>query len=221
MAKSIEPRLWLNQAKALPVGSTDKIIHKGCGNRPSLFIKNDDDTWWCYCHRCRTPGQVNKANPRVKQKLAQKTGWMPDKIIPMMEAVVSEPYNFRDIFERFKLAPFVSHLRFSPDTKRIYFPDDSDSFLGLDATGLANARFYSPHKRALALRNVGSAGRILVTGSIEQYLEAVHGGEDGAALVMNRAAENAALAALSQNPDAEVIVGLYLKDYFVRSLRVL
>lgn len=220
MAKSIEPRLWLNQAKALPVGSTDKIIHKGCGNRPSLFIKNDDDTWWCYCHRCRTPGQVNKANPRVKQKLAQKTGWMPDKIIPMMEAVVSEPYNFRDIFERFKLAPYVSDLRFSPDTKRIYFPDESDSYLGLDATGLANARFYSPHKRAMATYRVGAAGVVHVTGELAAYLENVRNGV-GSVLVMNRAGEDAALAALSGNPDAQIVIGKYLKDQFVRSLRVL
>lgn len=220
MAKSIEPRLWLNQAKGLPVGSSDKIIHKGCGNRPSLFIKNDDDSWWCYCHRCRAPGQVNKSNPRVKQKLAEKTGWLPDKLIPLMEAVVSEPYNFRDIFERFNIAPFVSQLWFAPDTKRIYFPDESHSLLGLDATGLANARFYSPHKRALAYCNLRSAGSVLVTGELAAYLEA-HRGGIGAVLVMNYAGEKAALAALSQVEDAQIIIGKYLKDTFVRSLRVI
>lgn len=220
MSKFIEPRLWLAKAKALPVGSTDKIKHAGCGDRPSLFIKNDDDTWWCYCHRCRTPGQVEKSNPRVKQKLAEKTGWLPDKIIPLMEAVVSEPYNFRDIFERFNIAPYVSDLHFSPDTKRIYFPDDSHSYLGLDATGLANARFYSPHKRALAYHRLNSPGPVLVTGELAAYLAAVRDGV-GAALVMNYAGEKAALAALSQIPAAQLIIGKYLKDTFVRSLRVI
>lgn len=220
MSRFIEPRLWLSAAKMLPIGSTDKIIHKGCGDRPSLFIKNDEDTWWCYCHRCRQPGQVEKSNPRVKQKLAEKTGWMPDKIIPLMEAVVSEPYNFRDIFERFNIAPFVGSLRFSPDTKRIYFPDQSDSFLGLDATGKANARFYSPHKRALATNRVTTSRVVFVTGELAAYLAEVRNGV-GAILVMNRAGEQAALAALSQNPEAQVVIGKHLKDQFVRSLRVL
>ena len=191
----IEPRLWLAQAQALLPGADDKIMHKGCGDRPSLFIKNDDDRYWAWCHRCRRPGLKLKQVPRIKQKLATKTCWMPETMQPIVQAIVEQPYNFRDLFKRFDLAAYITLLKFSPETKRVYFPDDSGSYLGLDATFLANARFYSPVQRNLAIRIQRSAGTLLITGSLAGYLAQVASGGD-AILVMNRAAEKAALAGL-------------------------
>lgn len=217
----IEPRLWLATAKGLPHGGSEKIIHVGCGSRPSLFVKNDDDAWWCYCHRCRKGGNVDKSNPRVKQKLAPKTGWYPKEIIPLVDAVVSEPYNFREVFERNRITQYVTSLTYAKDTMRIYFPDDSASFLGLDVTGKANARFYAPTRRAMALRDVGNPAGVLVTGSLSHYLEACAGGLTGAVLVMNKEAENAALAALSVAKPPKLFIGDYITDTFKRSLNVL
>ena len=219
MGKYIEPRLWLAQAKSLPVGHDDKIIHKGCGDRPSLFIKNDDDKYWCFCHRCHGGGFHDKTLQRVKQRLAPKTGWVPEDIIPLVDAVVSEPYNFRDIFERYRISPYVSILRFARDTKRIYLPDSSGSLMGLDATGQAIARFYSPHKRSLAVFYGDNPGSLVVTGSIEEYLARCKLGES-AILVMNRAAEKAALAELSKGEYTSLHEGKYLKDRFARDLRM-
>lgn len=198
MGQRIEDRLWLPQARSLGVGQSDKIIHKGCGNRPSLFIKNDADRFWCYCHRCRGDGQREKVNQRVKQKLSTKTGWRPETLIPLVDAIITQPYNFQDILARFRIAPYVSSLTFSPDTKRIYFPDDSGSLLGLDATGLANARFYSPERRSMAAKYGSGTGFILITDSIERYLDAVRSERRDAVLIMNKEAGKAALAALSE-----------------------
>lgn len=220
MGQRIEARLWLSQARLLAVGDSDKIMHKGCGDRPSLFIKNDADKFWCFCHRCHGQGFVEKANQRVKQKLPTKTGWAPEKMVPLIEAIVSEPYNFRDLFERHGIAPFVTMCRFSPDTRRVYFPDDSGSLLGLDATMQANARFYSPYKRSLAVYARNTDGALHITGSLKEYLESVQRGMN-AVLVMNGAGEKAALAvvATTYQDYGTITLGSYLRDNFIRDLK--
>lgn len=218
---TIEARFYLSKARSLPQGSSEKIVHVGCGARPSMFVKNDDDSWWCYCHRCRDGGTTDKSNPRVKQKVSEKTGWIPDKTIPLVDAVMEAPYNFTVIFERFGVAPYVTLCTFSPDTQRIYFPDESGSLLGLDSTGKANARFYSPHRRAFAMAGVSDACDVLVTGDLKTYLQTVAWG-GGAMLVMNTEGEKAALAALSADGiERKIIIGKYLKPQFTRSLKAL
>src|SRR5699024_9809030 len=179
MGNYIEPRLWLSEAKSLPVGHDTKIVHRGCGDRPSLFVKNADDKYWCFCHRCHGGGFQEKTLQRVKQKLAQKTGWIPADIIPLVEAVVSEPYNFRETFDRYGISKYVTLLKFARDTKRIYFPDVSGvtariylpyvsgSFLGAVATGQANARFSAPLTRNVAVYHGNNLDSVIVPGSLE------------------------------------------------------
>lgn len=220
MGQRIEDRLWLSEARKLAVGDSDKIMHKGCGNRASLFIKNDPDKFWCFCHRCHGQGFHEKQSQRIKQRLPTKTGWMPEKMVPLIEAIVSEPYNFRDLFERHGIAQFVSMCRFSPDTRRVYFPDDSGSLLGLDATMQANARFYSPYKRSLAVYARNTDGALFITGGLKEYLESVQRGLN-AILVMNGAAEKAALAvvATTYQDYGTITMGQYLRDGFLRDLK--
>lgn len=215
----IEKRLWLPQAMGLLPNADDKIIHKGCGDRPSLFIKNDPDKYWCWCHRCHSGGWYDKEVPRIKQKMSIKTGWMPEEMIPVIQAVVEQPYNFRDLFDRFNLAPYVTLLQFSPDTKRIYFPDESKSYLGLDATFKANARFYSPLGRNLCVSSKGNDGRLLVTSNLVGYLESVRTGTSSI-LVMNSGGERSALALLSEHADSYTDVKLdRLRPAFVRDVK--
>lgn len=222
MAERIEDRLWLPTARRLGVGQSDKIIHVGCGNRPSLFVKNDADKFWCYCHRCHGGGHKEKVNQRVKQTLATKTGWKPEVLIPLVDAIITQPYNFQDILARFRIAPYVSSLTFSPDTKRIYFPDDSGSLLGLDATGLANARFYSPTKRNLATYIVSPATSIFITDSLTAYLRAVRGGGRDCILAMNREARASALAELAATYQEYRLVEIHgrFPDQFHRDLNI-
>lgn len=220
MGQRIEERLWIHEARKLAIGDSDKIMHKGCGNRPSLFVKNDADKFWCFCHRCHGQGFVVKEQQRVKQKLPTRTGWEPEKMVPLIEAIVSEPYNFRDLFERHGIAPFVTLCRFSPDTRRVYFPDDSGSLLGLDATMQANARFYSPYKRSLAVHADGIGNTLFITGNLKDYLQHVQR-KLSAILVMNGAAEKAALAVVATTYQryAQITTGQYLREGFLRDLR--
>ncbi|CCI88854.2 DNA primase [Yersinia phage phi80-18] len=220
MTKVIEKRLWLPQAKGLLHGDDTKIIHKGCGTRASLFIKNDADRWWCFCHRCRGQGYELKVQQRIKMKLDSKTGWMPEKLIPITEAIISEPYNFRELFSRYELAQYVTLLQYSTDTKRVYLPDESGSYLGLDCTMQANARFYSPFKRNLAVFHSDTGSDLYITGSVTDYLASVHT-DKSAILIMNRLAEKAALAVVATTYEAytEIRVGSYLRDDFMKNVR--
>lgn len=217
----IESRLWLDAAKGLLRGADDKIVHKGCGDRPSLYIKNDEDRWWAYCHRCRDKGFVMRSNQRIKQKVAEKTGWYPEMLVPFIDAVNEDAYKFRVMFQRLGyLTKYASLLKFSPDTQRVYLPDASDSYLGIDATGQANARFYSPTKRNMATFDVGTTKPLIISASVEEYLEYVSLGLP-AMLVLNRAAEKAALAELSRvyQTHSNVYLGAYIKASYRKDLR--
>ena len=192
----IPDRLWLAVAKGMPVGDSAKIIHKGCGNRASMFVKNEDDRWWCYCHRCRDSSSVMKKLQRIKQTAGKKTGWMPDTLVPLLQAIIDEPYNFKELFTRHDISRYTSLCTYSPETKRIYFPDESASYLGLDATLQANARFYSPKGRAMATSCGDTTKPLVVTQYIGAYLSAISGGYP-AVVVMNKAAHQPALAEVS------------------------
>lgn len=220
MAKHIEERLWLPQARILPIGGDGKIIHRGCGTRPSLFIKNDPDKYWCFCHRCHGRGHAVKGHPRVKMKLPTKTGWVPQEQIPLLSAIVKEPYNFTELFSRFPISRYVSILTFSPDTKRIYFPDESGSLMGLDITGQANARMYSPYKHNMAVYTGGSEVRLVITGNLVEYLAMVYQ-KHACILVYSSNGEKPALAALSliYGNYASIVTGLGLSDKFKRDIR--
>lgn len=185
----IEPRLWLHAAKAVPVGGSDKIQHKGCGDRPSLFVRNDEDKYWCYCHRCRDTGHVSKTNPRVRVKVPSKTGWYPKQIVPLVEELVKDPYKFRDSLSYNHLHPYTSLLTYGVDTGRIYFPDESGSYLGLDVTGKANARWYSPTGSYLLASLKG--GNLLVNKSLVDYLERVKSGASAVYLHKDSASDKA------------------------------
>lgn len=218
MAK-IEGRLWLDIAKRLPVGDDIKVVHKGCGQRESLFIKNEADSWWCYCHRCGGTGRVEKTYQRIVQRAPAQTGWYPKKLVPFMTALVENPRQFAEAVRRFKLAGYVSHLEYSPDTMRVYLPDLSGNWLGLDVTGGATVRWYSPTKIAYA-----TAGRcdsaVLVTRGHVKYLESVAAGRR-ACLVMNRLGERACAAFLADLRPANVLVQGKHPKAFLAELRAI
>ncbi|AOT25379.1 DNA primase [Pectobacterium phage PP2] len=220
MAKRIEDRLWLPQARSLPLGGSTKVIHNGCGKRPSMFVKNDPDKYWCYCHRCHGGGHYPKEQQRVKMKLTPKTGWVPQEQVPLLSAIVKEPHNFTELFSRYPISRYVSILTFSPDTRRIYFPDESGSKMGLDVTGQANARMYSPYKHNMAVYTGGVEDQLVISGNLSEYLSLVYRNM-ACILVYSRNAEKPALAALSLVYEnySRIVTGLGLTDNFKRDIR--
>lgn len=216
----IETRLWLHAAKSIPCGSDDKIIHKGCGDRPSLWVFNEPDRWGCYCHRCRQRAVVFKEHPRVKVKVPPKTGYIPDDLTPLMGHIVQQPHLFSDTVKYQGLGPYLSLLDYSKKTGRIYAPDTSKSYLGLDATGKANARFYSPMKRNLCTHDTAKEGTLYVECVLKDYLQRVAAG-DPAILCMNTAAEKAALARIAESYSGyeQVVVSPKATPHFKLNVR--
>lgn len=166
----LEEREYLSIAKNLMVGEVTKVIHKGCGQRPSLHIANEADRWWAYCHKCRRPGSTPKQLQRIKVKVPEKTGWIPESLQPAADFIPELLHNSNLpgwVWE------YITLLSYSPDTKRLYLPDSTSSLWGYDATGVATARLYSPYKRPVANYGGISTGEVFVTSSISRYLRCV------------------------------------------------
>lgn len=191
----LEEREYLPIAKGLMVGEVTKVIHKGCGQRPSLHIANEADRWWAYCHKCRRPGSTPKQLQRIKVKVPEKTGWVPESLQPAASFI-------NELLQNSHLPgwvwEYITLLSYSPDTKRVYLPDCSESLWGYDATGVATARLYSPYKRPVAIYEGISTGKVFVTSSIPRYLRCVRerlpaylvGGAAGYDVIVGRAAES-------------------------------
>ena len=56
---SIHHSEFLEQAKKVPVGQKRRVYH-GAEPTRAMDVFNNDDSWSCYCHRCRETGYVRK-----------------------------------------------------------------------------------------------------------------------------------------------------------------
>ncbi|QOC54303.1 putative DNA primase [Aeromonas phage Atoyac13] len=216
--RKLEERHWLPMARLLGMGEDDKIIHAGCGDRPSLYIKHDEDGLWAYCHRCRASGNYSKTFQRIKTKAPEKTGWYPKSRMPFINAVIDNPAQFADVLKRNRLAPFISLLTYSPDTMRVYLPDSSENFLGLDVTGSATARWYSPTKTALAC-SPGSMP-VRVCRLLEDYLTAIRSGH-AALITFNTNGQRAAVAWLAQINADSALADRKLSPQFLKEVKAI
>ena len=175
MTRYLEPRHWLPFAKMLGVNESDKIVHVGCGTRPSLHIQNESARYWAYCHRCHKSGNQDKVgNVRIKQKVPYKTGWFPKQRVKLADVIVKEPHSFHEFLARNGwVSGNLSLLMYDKETKRVYLPDCAGHFLGIDVTGSAQARWYSPTKNYWSAVLVDDATTVVVTDNPAIYLQAV------------------------------------------------
>lgn len=77
---------WLEQAKALPVGRSNRVYHAG-ERRPNLIVFNNEDNWSCWCHSCHTGGFVPKQHVRLStgQKQRARGAVLPSDGKPLEE----------------------------------------------------------------------------------------------------------------------------------------
>lgn len=193
----IEHRLFVPIAQSIPIGTSTKVVHKGCPRtkRPALYVSNEADAYWCYCHGCGETGHYQKTHQRIKVKPPKKTGWVPDDLRYFGDTCVTE-FPSLEFLKIDWVAHYATYLKYSGKTKRIYLPDESKSYLGMDISGAANARWYSPKYRKLAMSIYGST-MITVTAFVDEYLLALSN-DRGAILCMDKNAERHALAELSK-----------------------
>lgn len=219
----IEHRLFVPIAQGIPIGTSTKVVHKGCPRtkREALYVSNEADAYWCYCHGCGDTGHYQKTMQRIKVKAPPKTGWTPDDLIYFGDVDVAKLPS-RRFLEIDWVAQYFTLLKYSDKTKRIYLPDDSESYLGMDTTGAANARWYSPAYRKLALRGI-NRDTVTVTASVSDYLRALSLGT-GAVLCMDRKAEQRALAELCSINNLTIRLDIkpqWLSKNFLLNLRIL
>ena len=219
----IEHRLFVPIAQGIPIGTSTKVVHKGCPRtkREALYVSNEADAYWCYCHGCGDTGHYQKTMQRIKVKAPKKTGWVPDDLISLLDVDTSKLQSIR-FLEIDWVASFFTLLKYSPSTQRLYLPDYSYSYLGMDTTGAANARWYSPKYKKLAIAGT-HRNNIVVTSSVYEYLEALSN-KQGAVLCMDKAAESAALAELCKLDTDNIKLDVkpkWLSKNFLLNLRVL
>lgn len=219
----IEHRLFVPIAQSIPIGTATKVVHKGCPRtkRPALYVSNEADAYWCYCHGCGETGHYQKTHQRIKVKPPKKTGWVPDDLIYFGDVDVNRLPSIRFLGNDW-VAHNASLLKLSYKTMRLYLPDYSESYLGMDITGAANARWYSPKYRKLAMV-LNKVGKLYVTAFVHEYLEAVRKGYS-AMLCMDKNAERYALAELSKLNLDEFILQInpkFLSKDFILNLRAI
>lgn len=66
----IDPREWLEAAKALPEGTKSSIVH-GCGSGRKLLIEHKPEGYACWCYRCSEGGWAPKPKPSLAERLAK------------------------------------------------------------------------------------------------------------------------------------------------------
>ncbi len=166
---------WLDYAKLLPTGQSRRANHD-CrhGGKLSLVYGNNSKGWWVRCYRCgfkdfRSKEHVVYAPPISAQV---KT---PTDLVPITQLITERPYLMRKALEQHGLLPHLTVLTASPAYGRIYLPDTSESYCGLDYTGTAYAWWHSPTGSTLALWD--NPGPLQIFAEAGPYLEAVRAGE--------------------------------------------
>lgn len=181
---------WPDMAKRLPIGGKRRGFHQ-CQtkfNKTSFEYGRDKDGVWCKCYRCGYARHLDleHAPYQVAEVVQAK---VPDDVRPLVELIAKRPALLMPVLEREGLMPHISQLTASETYGRIYLPDDTASFCGLDFTGKQFIPWRSPHKHSLAVkvqpkRQGDEHHYMWVYSEAADYVEHIRGG-GSAAFVAN------------------------------------
>nr|UVX49273.1 MAG: hypothetical protein [Bacteriophage sp.] len=180
MIKSVSNDEWPELAKRLPIGQKRRAFH-ACSrsfNKTNFEYGRDSEGVWCKCHRCGYSRHqpLNHAPFQLQEQVQVR---VPDDVRPITEIITKHPRLLLPVLEREHLLPHLSVLSASEKYGRIYLPDDTASFCGLDFTGKQFIPWRSPHGHSLAMKVYGPYDdnhTLSVYGEAADYLEAVRGG---------------------------------------------
>lgn len=165
----LDPATWLPQAKALAVGQTKKVRHT-CGKREAMTVGNEQGHYWAFCFRCGCGGRHDKASASIGQpKPKVQTGRVPTDVRSLTVSDLVGHKGLAECLDRHSLVRYLTLLRISPSTGRLYLPDAGKFWYGLDYTGAANARWYSPLK-VQACIGLLSGGPVQVVQMASDYM---------------------------------------------------
>ncbi|WXX18590.1 hypothetical protein ROV85_40 [Pantoea phage ROV85] len=181
MMKSVSNDEWPELAKRLPVGQKRRTFHS-CSrsfNKTNFEYGRAPDYIWCKCHRCGY-SQKRDLTHAVYVPPAEIQVKVPTDIVPITEVIAKQPRLLLPVLERQNLMPHLSLLTASPSYGRLYLPDDTGSYCGLDYTGRQFIPWRSPHKHSLAMkvspRGDAETNCLWIYGEVDEYLQQVRDG---------------------------------------------
>ncbi|MGG4739354.1 hypothetical protein ACLPAF_02515 [Proteus mirabilis] len=180
MKRSVSNDEWPELAKRLPIGQKRRTFHS-CSHsfsKTNFEYGRDGDGIWCKCHRCGYSKKYPLNHAPYVEPVKEQVK-VPTDVVPLTEVIAKQPRLLLPALERNGLMPHISILKASPTYGRIYLPDDTGSFCGLDFTGRQFIPWRSPHKHSLAMKVWGASddGHCLwVYGEAGDYLQQVRDG---------------------------------------------
>lgn len=155
----IDPQLWLGQAKAMPIGKTQRIRLHGDG-RPNTVVGNDVDRWWCYCQKRKEGGVVMKDHVLVTGAKAPASSTMLDLPRDRVRVLSMDAYAAQAIAGLLARKGmdmlYLPELWFSEDRKRLLMQTHA-GWLGRDTTGNSPQKWLS-YSRTLYLQSDSGSG---------------------------------------------------------------
>lgn len=171
---------WPEMAASLPIGQKRRAFH-ACSrsfSKTNFEYGRTSEGVWCHCHRCgHADFQPLNHAPYIPPATEQVR--VPTDIVPITEVIAKQPGLLLPVLEREHLLPHLSVLTASPTYGRIYLPDDTGSYCGLDYTGRQFIQWRSPHKHNLAMKVWGAyddSHCLWVYGEVADYLQQVRDG---------------------------------------------
>ena len=144
----LHPSEWLDRAKKLPVGRTERVYH-GAERRPNLVLKNLPDKYTAWCHACHRGAVHKKEFVKVQLEATptnRKAGdpgflrsinlTLPDPNIPYSDIVMF-------LHSKHMALDYIQHLnpKWSAQDKRIVLATQ-DQVVGRDITEVSHSKWY-------------------------------------------------------------------------------
>lgn len=217
MRKSVGNDEWPELARRLPIGQKRRTFH-ACSrsfNKTNFEYGRNSEGVWCKCHRCGH-SDFKPLNHAPYVPPAKEQVKIPTDVVPLIEVIAKQPGLLLPALEKNELLPHLSVLSASPTYGRIYLPDNSASYCGLDYTGRQFIPWRSPHNHLMAVtvsnHDDDEFKGIWIYDSASAYLDHVRRGD--------RVDGNAAFVANADDATVRALVSVVLANrYEVISLQ--
>ncbi|CBY88548.1 hypothetical protein [Pantoea phage LIMEzero] len=174
---------WKELATRLPIGQKRRGFHE-CQtsfNKTGFEYGRDSDAVWCKCYRCGY-ARRHDLNHVVYRPADTQQIKVPSDLVPITEVIAKHPRRMLPALEAEQLLPYLGDLMASETYGRIYMPDDSGSYCGLDFTGNQFIPWRSPLRHSMAIKHRDSDELYIVAEACE-YMDAFRNFEAGTAFV--------------------------------------
>lgn len=196
---------WKELATRLPIGQKRRGFHE-CQtsfNKTSFEYGRDGDAVWCKCYRCGYARRHDLTHVVYRPADTAQVK-VPSDLVPITEVIAKHPRRMLPALEREQLLPYLRDLKASEVYGRIYLPDDSGSYCGLDFTGNQFIPWRSPLRHSMAVKHRDS-DELYIVAEAAEYMDAFRNFEVGTAVVFS--VDAATIAALVTH----VVAGRYTR----------